>query len=555
MSFAEWWQALHFMRPHWLWMMLAVPVFYLSIAIRDNARSRWKRFIDPGLLDHLIVSRRRRWRFRPVHLLSLFIVIGSIAVAGPTWQREQPPYTEDKAPLVIALDLSATMNAIDLNPTRLERVKLKLRDLITKRNGGRTALFVYAGTTHMVLPFTTDESLFDVYLDSLSTGLMPRAGKDSAQALATIEDFLKDETIPGTILFVTDGIEPAAMPALERFTARQDQSDDILVLGVGTRAGGPVQIGPNRFLEEGGRRVFSKLDVNALRSLSKFDIDATTLTLDDDDIEWIQHRVQHHLQAIQNKDAKTRWIDEGYWLTLPVAALGILWFRKGWTIRWTSGALALAFVLPPQVGTAEIAVRLPSKLTSMFDNVSWLNLWMTPDQQGRYYFQKGDYKKAAEKFEDPLWRGLASARTADYNAALNAFALSDTAEAWYNQGDALAHMGKYPEAVAAYRQALSRRPHWKDAEDNLALVRSLIPKPKNDKKDKEQQQEEAPNLPPDQTKFDEKGKQGKKARVNVKPETMADIWMRNIQTTPADFLRRRFAIQDAKQHSAKEHGR
>lgn len=538
------WQALHFLRPQWLWMMLAVPVFYLSIAIRDDVRARWRRYIEPELLDHLIVSSRRRWRFRPVHLLSLLIILGSIAVAGPTWQREQPPFTEDKAPLVIALDLSPTMNAIDLNPTRLERAKLKLRDLLKRRNGGRTALFVYAGTTHMVLPFTTDESLFDVYLDSLSSSLLPHGGKNTADALRTIEDFLKDETVPGTILFVTDGVEPAAMPALQQFTAKQDQPDDIVVLGVGTSAGGPVQIGPNRFLEEGGRRVFSKLDVNALRSLKNYDIDATTLTLDDDDIQWIQRRVQHHLQAIQSKDAKTRWIDSGYWLTIPIAALGIFWFRKGWTIRWTTAAFAVIFVLPPQNDTTSLAVGLPSQLTSRFENFSWLDLWMTPDQQGRYYLQKGDYRKAAEKFEDPLWRGLASARARDYDTALNAFALSDAAESWYNQGNALAHMGKYPEAVAAYLQALQRRPHWKDAEDNLALVQSLIPKPKDDKKDKEQEQEEAPNLPPDQTKFDEKGKQGKRAKVNMRPETMADIWMRNIQTTPAEFLRRRFAIQE-----------
>lgn len=543
MTFSEWWQTLHFLRAHWLWMMLVVPVFYLSLSIRDNVRSRWKCFIEPELLDHLIVSRRRRWRFRPVHLLSLLILIVSVAVAGPTWQREQPPFTEDKAPLVIALDLSETMNAIDLKPTRLERVKLKLRDLIKKRSGGRTALFVYAEGTHIVLPFTTDESLIDVYLDSLSTNLMPPGSKDTAKALRTIDDFLKDETVPGTILFVTDGIEPAAISAFQQFTAKQGEANDILVLGAGTSAGGPVQTGPNRFLEVQGRRVFPKLDINALRSLSKYDIDAITLTLDDDDIQWIQRRVQHHLQAIQQKDAKTRWIDEGYWLTIPVAALAVFWFRKGWTIRWTSAALAIVFVLPPQADTRKMAVSLPSS----FANFSWLDLWMTPDQQGRYYFQRVDYKKAAEKFEDPLWRGLGSARAGDYDAALNAFALSDTAEAWYNQGDALAHMNKYSEAVAAYQQALARRPHWKDAEDNLALVRSLIPPPKDDKKDEQQEQEEAPNLPPDQTKFDKKGKQGKRTRMNVKPETMADIWMRNIQTTPADFLRRRFAIQEAKE--------
>ncbi len=200
---------------------------------------------------------------------------------------------------------------------------------------------------------------------SLSTNLMPRGSKDTAKALRTVDDFLKDETVPGTILFVTDGIEPAAISAFQQFTAKQDETNDILVLGAGTSTGGPVQTGPNRFLEVNGRRVFAKLDINALRSLSKFDIDAITLTLDDDDIQWIQRRVQHHLQTVQQKDAKTRWIDEGYWLTIPVAALAVFWFRKGWTIRWTSAALAVVIVLPPQFGTKGAGCKFAIELRKL----------------------------------------------------------------------------------------------------------------------------------------------------------------------------------------------
>jgi Ca-activated chloride channel homolog len=147
-----------------------------------------------------------------------------------------------------------------------------------------------------------------------------------------------------------------------------------------------------------------------------------------------------------------------------------------------------------------------------------------------------------------MWKGFALARAQDYQDALNAFALDDSAEAWYNQGDALAHLGRYPEAAQAFQQALARRHPWIDAQKNLELVQSLIPKPK--KKDKDQEQEMAPNLPPDQIKFDEKGKHGKSQTVQAKvdPKKMAEIWMRNIQTTPADFLRRRFAIQAAQEH-------
>jgi Ca-activated chloride channel homolog len=529
----EWMEALHFLRPHWLWLLTTVPVILLAHRFREDIRARWRRYIDPKLLEYLIVSPTQRWRFRPIHMICLLISIGSVGLAGPTWKNEQPPFTKDKAPLVIALDLSETMDAIDLDPTRLEYAKLKIRDLLKQRTGARTALFVYAGTSHMVLPFTTDDSLFELYLNSLSTHLMPRPGKNTSQAIATIEDFLKDEPVPGTILFITVGIEPTALPSLREFVIRNEDKDDVLVMGVGTSRGGPIRISGNRFLTDSrGGRVYSRLDVNALRDLSKINVEATSLTLDDADIKWIQRRVQHHLDLVQQRNSNTRPIDEGYWLTIPIAALSAFWFRKGWTVRWASSALAVIIVFPPSI---EIKHLL------------WLDLWLTPDQQGRYFYERGEFEKAGEHFEDPLWRGIALERKQDYEQALNSFALSDTAEGWYNQGNALAHLGKYPEAVEAYRQAVGRRPLWKEAEDNLALVQSLIPKP-SDKKDKEQQ-EETPDLPPDQIKFDEKGKQGKKTTMTIKldPKQIADIWMRNIQTTPADFLRQRFALQAAQE--------
>jgi Ca-activated chloride channel family protein len=530
----EWWAAFHFIQPRWLYLLLAVPVIYISIHVREDARARWKRYIDPDLLDHLIVTRRKRWRFRPIDMISILILLGAVALAGPAWKKEQLPFSEDKAPLVIALDLSQTMDAIDLDPTRLERAKLKLRDLIKVRRGARTALFVYAGSAHMVLPFTTDDSLFELYLNSLSTSLMPVSGKNTAAALRTIQTFLKDETVPGTILFVTDGIEPAALPAFQQFTGQGTQKDDILVMGVGTFRGGPVRSSAGHFAtDSAGRRVYARLDVDALRSLSRLVIAATTLTLNDDDIHWVQRHVQHHLQSVQQRDNNARWINEGYALTIPIAAIAVLWFRRGWTVRWSSAALAIVFVIPPMGGNT---------------GFSWIDLWLTRDQQGRYYFQKDDYQQAALSFEDPLWKGVALARAQDYQDALNAFALDDSAEAWYNQGDALAHLGRYPEAAQAFQQALARRHPWIDAQKNLELVQSLIPKPK--KKDKDQEQEMAPNLPPDQIKFDEKGKHGKSQTVQAKvdPKKMAEIWMRNIQTTPADFLRRRFAIQAAQEH-------
>ena len=424
------------------------------------------------------------------------------------------------------------MDAIDLAPTRLERAKLKIHDLLAARDGGRTALFVYAGSTHMVVPLTTDSKLISMYLDALSTSLMPKRGKDTAAAIAAIQQFLNSEEIPGTVLLVTDGVEPQARAALQHF--EQQGKDSILVLGVGTSTGGPIRTFGNEFLEDStGRRIFSKLDVDTLKSLRHIGVSATTLTVDESDVKWIQRRAQSHLKSAQEETAQTKWMDEGYWLAWPIAVIGGLWFRKGWTVQWSGRAIALLFLLPQP--------------TAIDARHRFLNLWMTPDQQGRYYFEKSDYRTATERFENPMWKGVAFGETGDYASAVDQFALSNTAEAWYNQGNALAHLNKLQDAVRAYEQALQRRPGWRDAEDNLRLVRSLIPPPGAD----EEQQELPPDAERGQTEMEDKGKKGKTSleRTQMDPEKMADIWMRNIQTSPAEFLRRRFAKQASEETS------
>jgi Ca-activated chloride channel family protein len=519
-----WLSAFHFLRPLWLLLIPLAVLLYFTHNFREDIRARWKSVIAPDLLDHLIVKKAGRWTMRPMHMICVALMLAAIALAGPVWRREIPPFTEDKAPLIVVLDLSQTMDAIDLDPTRLERAKLKIHDLLGVRNGSPTALVVYAGSAHLVVPLTADAQLFTMYLDALSTSLMPRRGKDTAQALSVAQQTLSQADVPGAVLFVTDGVEPVARPALQKFVGSGKNS--ILVLGVGTSRGGPLRTGPNQFAEDSsGRRLFSKLDVDELKSLSAIGIPATTLTLDGSDVSWIQRRVQSHFQAAEEENTQTRWVDEGYWLLIPMVALAALWFRKGWTVQWSRGAIA-ALVLLPLPSAGDLGHR-------------FLDIWLTPDQQGRYYFEKGNYEIAAERFSDPMWKGIALTRSGDYADAINQFALSDSAEAWYDQGNALAHLKRFPEAVRAYEQALQRKPGWHDAEDNLSLVRSLIPPQK-----KEDQEAAAPNPEKGETELEQKDstKKGTK-RLSMNSEQMADIWMRNIQTSPADFLRRRFAIQ------------
>lgn len=167
--------------------------------------------------------------------------------------------------------------------------------------------------------------------------------------------------------------------------------------------------------------------------------------------------------------------------------------------------------------------------------------WWTPDQQGRRAFERGDYELASARFEDPLWKGVAAYRAEDYEGATAYFARDDSADGWFNRGNAQAKLQRYRDAVASYDEALVRRPGWQDAKVNREIVLGIL------KRQDEQQGEPGdPNLEADDTVVDEQGKQGKAGEVEVDQlatDDLETLWMRRLQTSPAGFLKRKFAIQ------------
>lgn len=509
----------HFLRPWWLLVLLAAALLVFLITRRGDARARWKDLIAPHLLDRLLIDQESRRRWQPVHFVGLVIALGGLAAAGPTWQRQQPPFVEDKAPLVLVIDLSRTMDAIDITPSRLERVKLKVQDILKQRPGARTAVFVYAGSAHMVLPLTDDAALVNTYVAALETRIMPVAGKNTAKALEAAEQGLARADVPGTILFLTDGIEPAAVAAFKRPAG----DNEILVLGVGTEEGGPVKTGEGQYLSDGGGRVLAKLDVAQLRDFGHdTGISVATITPDDGDVRWIVQRIRTHLQA-RLAEGQTHWRDAGWWLTIPLAVLSAFWFRRGWSVQWVFAMALLGMLLPDKAQAAD---------------GSFMDMWLTPDQQGRLAFERQDYARAASHFEDPMWRGTALYRAGQYGAAVDAFAQVRNAESFYNQGNALSHLDRLDDAKAMFGEALKLRPGWPEAQANLALIDKLI----TERRNQQQEEQEGPNLKPDQIQFDDKGKKGKAGQVDLAQQT-ADMWMRNIQITPTDLLARKFAIE------------
>lgn len=313
----------HFLRPEVFWLFLvAAPVFVL-LWRQGSAEARWRGVISPHLLEHLIVRPERRWRVRPLYLLAVAVLVGILSAAGPSWRREPPPFTQDTAPLVIALDLSENMLVEDIQPSRLERAKQKIRDVLAGRMGAKTALMVYAGSAHLVLPLTDDPTVIVAFVEDLDPSIMPVPGSDPVLALETADAILAPEETPGTIAFFTSGIGIDAVSAFESHDA--GSRDQAMVLAIGTVAGGPIP----------GSQAFSSLDRSGLEALaSEAGTRVIGVTPDGEDIERLNRGISAHLTAVLRENEDGRWRDEGWWLLWPLAAIVLLWFRRGWLVQW-----------------------------------------------------------------------------------------------------------------------------------------------------------------------------------------------------------------------------
>ncbi|MCG6931029.1 MAG: VWA domain-containing protein [Desulfofustis sp.] len=293
----------HFIRP-WLLVVL-VPMLALWWGLWRMRRQGDNRqaLIDPHLLEHLLVGEPRKRLLRPVYLLLVVWILAAVAVAGPSWQKEVSPFLSDEAALMVMLKVSDTMETTDVQPSRLERAKQKIRDLMDLRQGGATGLIVYSGSAHLVMPVTRDERIIGTMLEGISTDLMPVQGDVLSAALDLGQQTVEQSGLPGSLLVIADSVS--------------EQITEDLVL--------PVQ-----FLAI--QSVDREIDAGLQQAVKSLGGHLQRMGADRSDVERIVARAEtSHREASEPGQAE-RWKDGGY-LLLPLIAAGtLLWFRKGWVI-------------------------------------------------------------------------------------------------------------------------------------------------------------------------------------------------------------------------------
>lgn len=496
--------AFHFLRPEWLY---GFPVLFVLLWLykRRKAESRsWQSVCDPALLLHLLVRQSEGRRVRTVLPVLFFSgLLGIIALSGPVWDQLEQPVFRKQSAWVIVLDLSRSMDAGDVAPTRLTRARHKLVDILKQRGEGQTALIVYAAAPFVVSPLTQDAGTIIAQVSALKTELMPRQGSRPDLALKKAGLLLRQAGVArGRVLLISDGLENVSRSSLENAVSTlKNQGHRLSILGVGSLQGAPITLPNGGFLKDDkGVIVIPKLNELVLLQLARLGGGSyARLSVTEADITKLF--AEETAERFETKTEDTgmttdRWREEGPWLLLPLLPIAALAFRRG-----VLAAFLLFLILAP------VSVHA----------LEWDSLWLRQDQRAAGLFENQDLSAAAALFEDPEWKAASHYRAGDYEKSIVALEGLDHPDALYNRGNALAQLGRLPEALQAYDAALQGDPEHADARYNREQVKEQL-----DQQAQENQQKQKGDGRPQEGEERESDQSGEGQENQVGQQSVSD---------------------------------
>ncbi len=466
----------HFLRVEWLWLLPLWGLVLWFLPKIQSSQIDWAQWIAPPLQRLFVVSSQiSQHRKKQLQVgFALIWILGTLALAGPAWERlPQPLLVRDQA-RVILLDLSYSMLATDLQPNRLERARYKIEDLLNRFQEGQTAIVLYAGDAHTLVPLTEDVETIRTLLPSLHPSLMPVRGSRPDLAFENVIEMLNQVDIQNShLVWITDGIDDQQVKPLQNLLSSQRHK--LTVLAVGTPSGAPIVLEKGNYLKDTNNNiVIPQLDLAPLRAVAEaLGGQVLPVQYDDSDLERLvaSEEKDQGFQEQEEELTTDRWREEGPWLFVLLLPLVAMIFRRGWL-----------FVL--------VLTSWPS-LSQAWE---WRDFFINDNQRAYELLEEGQAAEAAQTFDDSTWQGIASYKAQEYEEALQYWSNEESPITSYNRGNALARNGKLPEALEAYDRALASEPDWEDAQFNRDLVAKLL-----DSQQKQSQEDKSSGGNPNQS--------------------------------------------------------
>ena len=476
---------LHLLRPEWLLGFFPLLLILFFHKRKQALSGQWKNIIAPQLQPYILKQQEKNTSQRSY--TALFIcagILSILALAGPSWQKQPSLVFHSQAGLIIGLDLSLSMTAQDVAPSRLQRAKFKIRDILNKNKDLNVGLIAYAGDAHMASPLTRDVDTIMALLPALDPYIMPAPGSNFvllAQQAVTL--FEQSKSQPRQLLVLTDGVEKQDIKAAS--TILKKANVQLSILTIGTQQGAPIVKPDGRFFKgASGQIIMPGLETQKLQDLANAsDGRIAPLSNNDEDFEYLLAKGSLNSQFEQSSEEVEfdQWSDAGYWLLLPLLLLSLGFFRKG-----------LLSVI--------ILVSLMQVPNESWADDGLMSSWFLNDNQQAMKEFEDNPKAAAQLFNDPNWKASSHYKAGEYQAAADLWQDSNNLQNHFNHANALAQLNKLDEAINKYDEILNHS-------DNSNVEQTLLDSAQFNKtlleKLKEQQDQQKQDGEQDQNKQDQ----------------------------------------------------
>ncbi|MGL4206374.1 MAG: VWA domain-containing protein [Aeromonadaceae bacterium] len=429
------------LRP-WCLLLLLLPLLLFFLNLRRQRRGQ--SFIRPELLDYLNPGQAQLTQGTQFWLLAVKAVawlLAVLALAGPAQQKQSDLFQQDET-WIWMLDVSHSMLADDAPPSRLSRARYQLLQLLELAQGRHIGLIAFAGDAYVISPPTDDMDTLRFLLRELTPDVMPTPGSNPLAAVKLGHQILEQSGANhGRLLLITDDIKPEQSKAIQALGKSNPWPMD--VFAVGTEQGAPIKLPSGNLLRDRlGNIVIAKSDRAELSRLASNGSGRLFTLQPGDNAEQLAGLLLHPSSTGQASGLQQLQLsDLGYWLLFPLLLLAA-GFRRG--------LLVIPLLLTLAQSHPVVA------------------------EEGQTLYQKGEYLAAAALLTDPVWRGNALFRARHFAEAAEAYRQSDTAEGWYNLGNALANQQRLDDAIAAYDEALNIAPDLEDARYNRDLIKQWL---------------------------------------------------------------------------------